>query len=185
MDNIAAKILRLIELKGISYAELSQQTSISKSALQRYATGETTKIPLDRVTKIAEALGVLPAYLMGWEDEPLIPGAIPYVRGRRIPILGRIHAGAPLAAVENIEGHDYADVPEGEEYFFLRVKGDSMINAGINTGDLVLVKQQSCAENGNIVVCMVNGDETTLKRYFLQGETVILQPENSDLNPFR
>ena len=132
---------------------------------------------------IAEALRTTPAYLMGWEDEPLIPGAIPYVRGRRIPILGRIHAGAPLAAVENIEGHDYADVPEGEEYFFLRVKGDSMINAGINTGDLVLVKQQSCAENGNIVVCMVNGDETTLKRYFLQGETVILQPENSDYTP--
>ena len=108
---------------------------------------------------------------------------IPYERGRRLPILGSIPAGSPTMATENIEGYDYADVPEGEEYFFLRVQGDSMINAGISQGDLVLIKMQSCAENGQIVVCIVNGDEAVLKRFFRRDDTIILQPENANYSP--
>ena len=70
MDSIAAKISVLIKEKELSYAELSKLTSIPKSALQRYATGETCKIPLDRISAIASALGTTPAYLMGWEEAP-------------------------------------------------------------------------------------------------------------------
>lgn len=69
MNDIAARILHLIEQRGLSYAELSQITNISKSALQRYATGETAKIPLDRLKLMADALGVSQAHLMGWEDD--------------------------------------------------------------------------------------------------------------------
>jgi len=108
---------------------------------------------------------------------------IPYVRGRRFPILGSVPAGVPILAAENIEGYDFADVPEGDDYFFLHIKGNSMINAHIYDGDLVLVKMQNCAENGNIVVCLVNGDEATLKRFTQQNDMVILQPENPEYQP--
>ena len=69
MSDISNRILSIIQKKGISYGELSEITKIPKSALQRYATGETEKIPLDRLEKIAHALGTTPAYLMGWEEK--------------------------------------------------------------------------------------------------------------------
>ena len=69
LTDISDKILKMISEKGITYSELSSLTKIPKSALQRYATGETEKIPMDRLAAIAVALGVTPAYLMGWEDE--------------------------------------------------------------------------------------------------------------------
>lgn len=114
---------------------------------------------------------------------PKLDNIIPYTQGRKIPIIGSIPAGVPVLAEENIEGYDYADVPETGEYFFLRVKGDSMINANIFDGSLVLVKSQPCAENGQIVVCLINGDEATLKRYYQQKDMVILKPENPDYQP--
>lgn len=113
----------------------------------------------------------------------LPPDALPFTRGQRIPIYGSIPAGHPNLAIELIEGYDYADVSNAGDYFFLRVKGNSMINAHIFDGDLVLIKIQNCAENGDIIACLVNGDEATLKRFYRQGETVVLQPENSEYHP--
>jgi repressor LexA len=86
-------------------------------------------------------------------------------------------------SVDCIEGYAFADVGDDEDYFYLRVSGDSMINAFIFENDLVLVEKQSVAENGQIVVCQVNGDEATIKRYRRQGSTVILQPENPAYEP--
>ncbi len=107
----------------------------------------------------------------------------PIPKMRRIPIVGTIRAGMPIFAEENIEGYEYDDVPEGEDCFFLRVKGDSMMNARICDGDLVLIKRQPCADDGQIVACLVNGDEATLKRFYQQGDMVILKPENPAYNP--
>jgi repressor LexA len=89
----------------------------------------------------------------------------------------------PLFAEENIEGYEFADVPEGEGYYYLRVKGDSMINSRICDGDLVLIKQQACANDGQIVACLVNGDEATLKRFYRQKDMIILKPENPAYSP--
>jgi len=108
---------------------------------------------------------------------------IPVPQMRKIPVLGAIHAGAPALAGENIEGYEYADVPEGQDYFFLRVKGDSMINARIFDGDLALIEQRPCADDGQVVACLVNGEEATLKRFYRQGDMVILKPENPVYNP--
>lgn len=70
-----------------------------------------------------------------------------------------------------------------ENYFFLRVNGESMKNAGIHTGDLVLIRRQKCADDGQVVAARVNGDEATLKRYKRQGDSVILIPENPEFEP--
>ena len=79
--------------------------------------------------------------------------------------------------------HYMLDVAEPEEHFFLRVTGDSMINAGIRDGDLVLLRRQDTAENGQIVACLVDGEDATLKRFRRQRDMVLLQPENPAYEP--
>ena len=103
-----------------------------------------------------------------------------------VPLVGRIACGAETLADENIE--EYIPVPASVagngQYFFLRASGDSMKDAGIASGDFVLVRRQQNARKGQIVVALINGSETTLKRYFpAEGcGTVILHPENKDFD---
>lgn len=102
-----------------------------------------------------------------------------------IPILGRVAAGAPILAEENIEG--YVSLPQdmvrqGASQFCLKVKGDSMIEAGILDGDTVLVRQQNYAENGEIIVAMLE-DEATVKRFYRLKDQIKLQPENPAYEP--
>jgi repressor LexA len=101
-----------------------------------------------------------------------------------VPLIGRVTAGQPILAVENIE-ETYPlpfDLIHGESVFMLRVEGESMINAGINDGDLVLVRSQDTAANGEIVVALL-GDEATVKRFYHEGNQVRLQPENTTMGP--
>jgi repressor LexA len=106
-----------------------------------------------------------------------------------LPLLGQIAAGGPLLAEENVE--DYVGVPEplsrGGEEFLLRVRGESMIDAGILDGDIVVVRRQQDARNGEIVVALVGDDESaneaTVKRFFREDGRIRLQPENAALEP--
>jgi repressor LexA len=108
---------------------------------------------------------------------------------RGLPLVGEIAAGGPLLAEENVE--DYMNVPEmlerGGADFLLRVKGDSMVNAGILDGDIVVVRRQQTAQNGDIVVALAGedeaADEATVKRFFREDGRVRLQPENDGLDP--
>lgn len=104
----------------------------------------------------------------------------------RIPIVGTIRAGLPLIADEFLEGWAYSPIKNSGkeiEYFYLRVTGDSMIGAGIEEGSLVLIHKQNYAENGQIVACMVDEEDATLKRFRQQGNTVMLIPENPKYDP--
>lgn len=102
-----------------------------------------------------------------------------------VPLVGKVTAGMPILAVENIE--DYYPIPkdfvEHEDVFMLRVKGDSMIEAGILDGDFVLVAKQETARNGEIVVALVDGEEATVKRFFHEETHIRLQPENAAIEP--
>jgi repressor LexA len=108
----------------------------------------------------------------------------------RLPLVGEIAAGSPLLADENVQEHlavpDTLARGDGEE-FLLRVKGDSMVNAGILDGDIVVVHRQEDARNGEIVVALAGqdegADEATVKRFFREGGRVRLQPENDSLDP--
>ena len=103
---------------------------------------------------------------------------------RSVPLVGRVAAGEPLLAVENIE--DYVDIPgflgESDGCFALRVSGSSMVNAGILNGDVVVVKRQENADDGDIVVALLD-DEATLKRFYRESDQVRLQPENDSMPP--
>jgi repressor LexA len=106
-----------------------------------------------------------------------------------LPLLGEIAAGGPLLAEENVE--EYVPVPEmlsrGGADFLLRVKGDSMVDAGILDGDVVVVRRQETARDGEIVVALAgddeSADEATVKRFYREGERVRLQPENRAMEP--
>ena len=103
-----------------------------------------------------------------------------------VPIIGKVTAGPPITAVENIEEHFPLPanlVPENDSVFMLKIVGDSMIEAGILDGDLVVVRQQTSANNGEIVVAMTEENEATVKRFYKEKEYFRLQPENSSLQP--
>ena len=101
-----------------------------------------------------------------------------------VPILGRVAAGTPIMAAENREGSLTLDASliKNQESFALRVNGDSMIDAGILDGDIVVVRLQQGADNGDIVVARM-GEEATVKRFYREKDTIRLQPENSTMPP--
>ena len=105
-------------------------------------------------------------------------------RGRSVPLVGKVTAGLPILAIENIE--DYLVLPQDrfgrDELFGLRVQGESMIEAGILDGDVIVVRPQNNAENGEIVVAMIE-DEATVKRIYYEKKRVRLQPENRFMEP--
>lgn len=194
MNKIAERLLILINNNNVSYGELSKQTGIPKSAIQRYATGETEKIPITRIELLAKALHSNAAYLMGWVDEEnpnnndvfSVKGIMPLPQTSKKPRLGVIACGEPILAEENID--DYDEVPEDIKCdFTLLCKGDSMINARINDGDIVYIRQQDEVNNGEIAACLVDGEfetEATLKRYFRYDDKIVLQAENPKYPPF-
>lgn len=102
-----------------------------------------------------------------------------------IPIVGRVTAGEPITAIENVD--DYYPIPSNmigqDEAFILNVVGESMINAGILDGDKVVVRQQRTANNGEIIVAMTEDDEATVKRFFKEKDHIRLQPENPTMAP--
>ena len=101
-----------------------------------------------------------------------------------VPVVGRVTAGVPILASENIE--EYLSIPNAllgdGEHYILGVRGDSMINAGINDGDFVVIKKQQEANNGDIVVAMID-DEATVKRFYRESNHIRLQPENDTMEP--
>lgn len=177
-----------LDIRNMKQSDLVETTGIGKSSISTYLSGKYE--PKQRnIYKMAKALNINEAWLMGEDvpmerDEKSKPSNVEDFNDHYVaPIVGTIPAGYPALAFEDIEG--YASIPykDAENYFFLRVSGESMINAGIQSGDLVLIRKQSSAEYGQIVAARVNGDEATLKKYKPQGDTVLLLPENPDFEP--
>ena len=114
-----------------------------------------------------------------------VQGALDKVRPGGLPVVGAVAAGSPVLAEENIE--EYVQVPQAaggdEGEYVLKVRGDSMVDAGILEGDYVVVQRRDEARDGEIVVALVGDDEATVKRYFRESDHIRLQPENSSMEP--
>ncbi|TCP62010.1 repressor LexA [Rhodovulum bhavnagarense] len=143
---------------------------------------EIVKLPDALETEFA-AKGFSPKVIKGDAPPPPPPGAMPVeaVGAMELPVMGRIAAGTPIEAISEVATH--VAVPgtmlsgKGRHYA-LEVKGDSMIEAGINDGDIVVIREQKSAENGEIVVALVEGFEATLKRFRRKGDMVALEAAN-------
>lgn len=183
VDNFSNRLNTAIRLRNIKPIELSEKTGIDKSKISSYMSGRY-KAKQDGVYLLAQALNVNEAWLMGLDvpmernlkiESNVFPTSdIP----KKVPVIGKISAGLPILAVENIEGYEFAPsshIKEGYEYFYLRVQGDSM-NLRFNEGDIVLVQKQDTLENDEIGVILVNGDDATVKKYKSENGLVILEP---------
>lgn len=184
VEIIIKRLKHIIENSGLSYVELEKKTGISKSALQRYATGSTKKIPVDVIQAISKAVNVSSAWVMGWDDNiNILPERfMPLPKTNKIPRLGVISCGDPINSEENFDGYD--DVPEHIVCdFTLKCEGDSMTGARINDGDIVYIRQQSTVENGQIAAALIDGTEKLLKRVYINDDSIILQAENPAYPP--
>lgn len=183
---ISQKLLKLRNMYNLTQSDLAKIAGVSDRSISTWE-NETRDPKLKWIKNICDYYNIdLNSFIdfsqEGWKAK--IPeSAIPYNETRLAPIVGSIPAGVPVLAVENIEGYASISYQDHEEYFFLRVSGESMSGAGIHTGDLVLIRRQPCAEDGQIVAARVNGDEATLKRYRRQGDMVMLLPENPEFQP--
>ncbi len=193
MSMISDRIIDLINDKSISYGELSKITNIPKSALQRYATGETEKIPIERVKLIAKALGVSAEYILCWTDERSLQFNAPIITDNSVtyPVIGEIAAGYDQIAIEDWSG-DTIEVPrsylKGRQYsdfVCLQVKGDSMYPL-YHDGDKVLVlKQNAVNESGDIAAIIYGNEYGTLKKVEISADrnTLKLIPINPQYVP--
>lgn len=175
------------EQLGMTQTQLAEAIGSTKQNIYKYENNIISNIPSDKMEAIAAALHTTPAYLMGWETRDAdsaseIPlGFQPLPRTHKVPIVGHIACGQPITAEENIE--DYADVPEGKRVdFCLLCEGDSMIDAGIDDGDVVYIRKQPDIENGEIAAVRI-GDEATLKRVYKAEGQVTLMPANAAYPP--
>ena len=174
------RIRALRQAAKLSQEELGARIGVQKAAIHKYETGLVVNLKKSTLEKLAQALHTTPAYLLGLEDPGLAPSAHPYHPNRSIPILGRISAGLPLYAEQNIEGYTFTDLNGGAEYFALRVSGDSMNAMGINDGYLIIVRRQDEVENGEVAVVMVGEEDATVKRFYATGSTVTLMPQSTN-----
>ena len=136
---------------------------------------------IDKIEMLANYFGILKSDLV--EDKNELPESatrIDFPSLHRIPVLGRISAGLPLYAEQNIEGYTLTDLNGGAEYFALRVCGDSMNAARIEDGDVIIVRRQDEVENGELAVVMVGDCDATIKRFYSTGTTVTLMPQSTN-----
>ena len=177
---------QLRESKGLLQKDVADKIGIYPNAISRYELDKTTP-SMETLYKLAELYDVPLGYITGQNDPDVsvrsVYDKVGMPVGAQIPVIGVIRAGFPIFAEENIEGYEFSTVSNPDEYFYLRVRGDSMIGAGIKDGSLALIHKQDFAENGQIVAVLVDGENATLKRFRQQGNTILLQPENNEYDP--
>lgn len=190
---IGERIRDLRTAAHMTQDELGAKVGVQKQTIYKYEAGLVVNLKRDVIGKLAKALNVAPSYLMGFSDDAptqqeaqnqakeIPDGFLPLPHMVKKPRLGVIACGEPIMAEENFDGYD--DVPDYIRCdFTLKCKGDSMVGARINDGDIVYIRQQPDVENGQIAAVMEDG-EKTLKRVYKYPNKVILQPENPKYPP--
>jgi repressor LexA len=162
-----------------SYEEIAHGLDLaSLASVHKHITALESKHYLKRGFNQSRSLDLTLKYYQEVRRRPAVPGNL------GIPLLGRIAAGAPVEALAGTDRLDLADFANDENVYALEVRGDSMVEDHICSGDLVLVESTEQARNGDIVVALIRGSETTLKRFYKESDThARLQPANSQMQP--
>lgn len=178
-ERIAMNIEKLCESRDISIAQLQRDLGLSHGYIRKLKIGQTPSV--DRLTKLADYFGVTNEFLTGAVSSfnKAKSGS-----GVKIPLLGRVAAGLPIEAAENVIGEEEipARLAESATYFALLIKGDSM-SPYICNGDKVIVRQQSEVENGQIAIVLVNGSDAVCKEFRKTSSGVMLISRNPNYEP--
>lgn len=147
--------------RGLTLQQVADYVGLQKAAIYKYEHGLTVNPKRSLIEKLATLFQVSPSYLLGIVDDDK---SADMVKGVKIPVLGTVAAGIPITAITDVE--DWEEIPEAMaktgSYFALRIKGQSM-EPRICNGDVVIVKQQSDVDTGDVAIVLVNGDEATVK----------------------
>ena len=174
---LAENIRKFRKSKGFSQDYIAEQLGYkSYTTVQKWESG-VSEPSLQKLHELANLLGV--------DVDTLVNAPSPKTKGVKIPVLGRVAAGVPIEAIEDII--DYEEIPESmsrsADYFGLQIRGNSM-EPKISEGDVVIVRKQDDAESGNIVIATVNGDEATCKKINKTESGLMLISTNPDYEPF-
>lgn len=192
MDNkqIGQRLKSVRESLGRTLDDVASDIGVARSTILRYENGTILKIKLPVIEAISRSLNVNPDWVIGKSSDRRIqsqhPANFEAMPGRKtVPIIGTIACGYPITAEQNFDGS--IDVPDWISCdFVLRCQGDSMINARIHDGDIVCIRYQQTADNGQIVAVLIDGEfetEATLKRLHLVDGGVVLMAENPAYPP--
>lgn len=173
---------------NMTLLEVADKVGVKEATVQRYESGEIKNIKHETIVQLANLFKCSPQYLMGWSDKITedIPDSIPnnlipLKKIRSVPIVGSIACGTPILAEQNyISSVLLPDNVNAD--FSLICRGDSMIDANIQDGDIVFIKETPMVENGEIAAVVI-GEEATLKKVYYQDDTVTLLPANSAYEP--
>lgn len=180
MESVKENLRRERENQGISYAELSKKTGIAKSTLQRYETGATLKIPLEAIIKIAAALDIPPARLMGWEDDK--SNGQPWTV--KIPVYKKLQAGCRMS--DNSGRPHYTEItytPQLQGEFYACIMDDDSMAPRININDIVIIRKQDDAQNGDLVLVRIGSGNPAIKKLVKQDNGIMLLSLNSSYLP--
>lgn len=183
MSDFSIRLCEALEARHMTAAELSRKLGINEGTVSQYKSG-AYEPKQRRLQAIAEILNVSIPWLMG-ADVPMevkINNITPIESIKKLPVLGKIARGEPILAEENIEGYIISPTGVKADYV-LTCEGDSMIDANIFNGDQVFIKSQPMVENGEIAAVLI-GNDTTLKKVYMQDDTLTLIPANSNYEPF-
>lgn len=183
MPTIGDRIKARRKQLGFSADMLAKKIGVDRATIYRYEKNDIKKFPTTVLEPLASALHTTPAYLMGWESE-FDPSTLPNyvaIKKKKIPLLGTIAAGQPILADQHVEEYLPVDDTIHADYA-LRIEGDSMINAGIENGDIVFIRIQDDVDDGEIAAVLID-DSTTLKRVYKYPESIQLVAENPKYRP--
>lgn len=179
--NIGSLIKKLRIERKLSQEELGSMLGVQRAAVQKWESGTVKNLKRDTIKKLSEIFGVPTSSFID-EDYLSYNNIVSFPKMNRIPLVGTIACGTPILATENLDGE--VTVPEDiNADFALRCKGDSMIDARINNGDIVYIRQQPTVENGEIAAVLID-EEATLKRVYISDNTITLVACNSKYQPF-
>lgn len=200
-DTFANRLKKALDYNNMRPIDLANKAKISKAQISNYLKG-SYKAKQDKLYTIAKILNVSEAWLMGYDVdmerewiEEKSPSELSIDNARyietttrtvKIPLLGKVPAGVPIEAIQDILG--YEEIPasmlnSGENYFALKIEGDSMYPEYMS-GDVIIVKQQPDCSSGDDCIVMVNGDDATFKRVVKQEKNLILKPLNNQYEPY-
>lgn len=172
---------RRLELE-LTLEDVAKRVGVSPATISRWESGDIANMRRDRIAALAKALQISPAVIMGWDvDTPIPPGAH-RPQFKKVPMLDYAAAGQPLEDLN--QDTPYYDVDNKYDVdFCITVRGDSMIDANINDGDIVFIKSMSEVPNGKIACVEIDNEKVCLKRFYKSGKTVSLASANSKYAP--
>ena len=184
MSNLYSVLVELCEKNKITPYRLCKDTGIQPSVMTDLKMGRRHTVKAETAAKLANYFGVSVDYLLGNESVSDGPPAPSRPGSKWIPVLGRVAAGTPIEAVEDILDYEEIDAKTAAsgEHFALQIKGQSM-EPRIKDGDVVIVRKQDGCDSGDVAVVLVNGDEATVKRIKKEPAGIMLIPSNPSYEP--